>query len=94
MDELQIIKKFYGVLYSRCVRHRECGCANFNNCGMAKLCHKGFRLNENEVDKLYDIYLKDNSEYFEELEFARELKSSGIDLKKLEELIEKIGELK
>lgn len=94
MNELDIIKKFFSTLKSRCARYRECGCANLNNCGMANLCHRGFRLDENEIDELYKIYLKDDSEYSEELEFARRLKSEGIDLKKLEELIEKIGELK
>lgn len=87
---MEIIKDFISTLNRRCRRYNKCGCARIDNCGMKDSCHKGFRLTDEDVDKLYDIYLKDDSEYADELEIAREIKLSGIPISKIRQAIEMI----
>lgn len=88
MNELEIIKKFLLGLTDRCSHYHECGCACSNVCGMAKYCSHAFRLSEEDINELYKIYSKNENEYLEELELAKKIKKYGIDLSKLEGLIE------
>ena len=95
LNKLEIITDFLTVLNKRCKRFNQAGCACLDNCGMAKFCHyHWYDLSEEDIEKLYDIYIKDDSDYAEELELARKIKSSGIKFVDIEQAIEMIKKSK
>lgn len=87
-NELDIIKKFILTLRKKCNYYQKSGCACNNLCGMAKVCHKGFKVSEEEIEELYKIYLNDETEYIKELELAKKIREYGIEYRKLEQIID------